>query len=60
MDDATGEIRSLLKKSLILRLFELGVPQGSIAKKLKTDIRAVNEFLKGIKRVHGKGKESCE
>ena len=58
MDDATSEIRSLLKKSLILRLFELGVPQGNIAKKLKTDIKVINEFLKGIKKPNSKRTES--
>jgi hypothetical protein len=49
-DDATTEVRNLLKKLLILRLFELRVSQGDIAKKLKVDINTVNEFLKGIKR----------
>ncbi len=59
-DDVNSEIRSLLKKLLILRLFELGVPQGVIAKKMKMDIKAVNEFLKGIKRANGKRKENDE
>ena len=44
------ELSGLLKKVLVLKLFEMGVPQGDIGKKLKMDIRAVNGFLKGIKR----------
>ncbi len=54
-DDQTTELKSLLKKSLILQLFELSVSQGEIAKKLKVDIRFVNDFLKGIKKPNGKG-----
>jgi len=59
-DDMNNEIRVLLRKSLILRLFELGVTQANIAKKLKMDIKAVNEFLKGIKRANGERKERDE
>jgi hypothetical protein len=51
-DDPATEIRNLLKKVLILRLFELRVSQGEIAKKLKLDIHTVNEFLKGVKRAN--------
>jgi hypothetical protein len=40
----------LIKKLLILELFKLGVPQTEIGKKLKTDIHAVNNFLKGVKK----------
>ena len=44
------EIRDLLKKTLILRLFDINVSQVEIAKKLRMDIHAVNEFLKGLKK----------
>lgn len=50
IDDPNAEVKSLLKKLLILRLFELRVSQGDISKKLKVDIHVVNEFLKGIRR----------
>jgi hypothetical protein len=49
-DDPNAETRNLLKKLLILRLFELRVSQGNISKKLKVDIHVVNEFLRGIKK----------
>ena len=52
-DDPNAEVRNLLKKLLILRLFELRVSQGDIAKKLKVDVHTVNEFLKGVKRADG-------
>ena len=52
-DDPNEEVRSLLKKLLILQLFELRVSQGDIAKKLKVDVHAVNEFLKGVRRIDG-------
>ena len=52
-DDPNSEIRNLLKKTLILRLFELGVSQGDISKKLRIDVHAVNEFLRGIKKRSG-------
>lgn len=48
--EAIGEVRDLLKKELILNLFKMGVSQVEIAKKLHMDIRAVNEFLRGIKK----------
>jgi DNA-binding CsgD family transcriptional regulator len=44
------EIQDLLKKLLVLQLFQLNVSQSLIAKKLKIDINAVNELLKGIKK----------
>jgi hypothetical protein len=49
-EDLGAEVQLLLKQLLILRLFELGVTQGNIAKKLRVDIHFVNEFLKGIKK----------
>lgn len=49
-DDPNAEVRTLLKKLLILQLFELRVSQGDISKKLRVDVHVVNEFLKGIKR----------
>ena len=52
-DDPSSEIRNLLKKSLILQLFQLGVSQGDISKKLRVDVHAVNEFLRGIKKRSG-------
>lgn len=52
-DDPIAEVRNLLKKLLILRLFELRVSQGDIAKKLKVDVHTVNEFSKGVKRADG-------
>jgi hypothetical protein len=56
-EDPTLEVRHLLKKSLVLQLFELSVPQGDIAKKLKVEIRFVNDFLKGIKKPNAKERE---
>jgi hypothetical protein len=44
------ELCDLMKKTLILNLFNMNVPQADIAKKLHTDLNAVNEFLKGIKK----------
>lgn len=48
--DTSGEVIALLKKGLILQLFAMGVPQAKIGKKLKMDLRAVNDFLKGMKK----------
>lgn len=44
------EVRDLLKKFLVLKLFEMSVSQADIGKKLRMDLAAVNNFLKGIKR----------
>lgn len=44
------EVRDLMKKLLILNLFEMNVPQVEISKKLRMDLNAVNEFLKGLKK----------
>lgn len=44
------EIRDLVKKYLILELFKINVPQAQIGKKLRVDLAAVNNFLKGIKK----------
>ena len=52
--DTNDEIMNLLRRLLVLQLFELGVPQADIAKKLKMDILAVNTFLKGIKKNNAK------
>lgn len=49
-DEPNAEIRALLKKLLILQLFELGVSQGDISKKVRIDVHAVNEFLRGVKK----------
>ena len=54
--DPVMEVTNLLKKLIILHLHELGVAQGTIAKKLKMDIRPVNDFLKGIKKANDKRK----
>jgi predicted transcriptional regulator len=48
------EVINLLKKLLALQLFEMGVPQADIGKKLKMSLPAVNAFLKGIKKKDGK------
>ena len=48
--EPTAELCDLMKKSLTLNLFNMNVPQVEIAKKLHTDLNAVNEFLKGIKK----------
>jgi len=52
--DPSAELANLLKKLLVLQLFELGVPQGGIAKKLRMDLHKVNDFLKGIRREHAR------
>jgi predicted transcriptional regulator len=52
--DQNAEIASLLKKLLALQLSAMGVSQGGIAKKLKMNLNAVNEFLKGIKKENAK------
>jgi hypothetical protein len=44
------EVVDLLKKTLILELFKLGVPQGEIGKKLKMQKKTVNAFLKAVKK----------
>ena len=51
MNGQNAETAALLRKLLILELAELGVPQGTIAKKLRMNINTVNEFLSGIKRI---------
>lgn len=48
--DSMDEIKDLLRKSLALHLFEMNLPQGEIAKRLKMDTHAVNTLLKGIKK----------
>lgn len=37
-----------------MQLFELSVPQGEIAKKLRVDIHFISGFLKGVKKPNGK------
>ena len=44
------ELADLLKKLLVVQLFQLGVPQAQIAKKVKLSINVVNDLLKGIKK----------
>jgi hypothetical protein len=56
-EDRLGEVAVLLKKSLALQLFELSVPQADIARRLRVDIRFVNDFLKGIRKPNGKAKK---
>lgn len=53
-DDPNYKLRDLMRKSLILQLFELSVPQGDIAKKLRVDIHFISDFLKGVKKPNGK------
>lgn len=48
--EPVAELCDLLKKSLALSLFNMNVPQVEIARKIRTDLNAVNEFLKGIKK----------
>jgi hypothetical protein len=48
--DPIEELRDLMKKVLILNLFNLNVSQGEISKKLRIDVHTVNDFLKGIKK----------
>lgn len=45
-----SELADLLKKILIVQLFQLGVPQSAIAKKVKLRANVVNALLKGIKK----------
>jgi hypothetical protein len=47
---ADNELSDLLKKVLAIQLFQLGLPQAAIAKRVKLSINVVNELLKGIKR----------
>ncbi len=56
-EDPLREVAVLLKKSLALQLFELSVPQADIARKLRVDIRFVNDFLKRIRKPNGKAKK---
>lgn len=48
--DTIEEIKDLIKKQLVLDLFNFNLSQGEIAKKLRMDIHTVNEFLKGLKK----------
>jgi hypothetical protein len=52
--DSSLAILDLLKKSLALQLFAVGVSQGNIAKKLRMNLNTVNAFLKGIKKANAK------
>lgn len=52
--DPNAEIIELLKKGLVLQLFEMGVSQEEIGKKLKMQKLAVNNVLKGIKKENSK------
>ena len=45
-----AETVDLLKKLLVLQLYQLGVPQAAIGKRVKLSINVVNALLKGIKR----------
>ena len=44
------ELADLLKKILAVQLFQLGLPQADIAKRVKLSINVVNGLLKGIKK----------
>lgn len=48
--DPIVEVKDLIKKQLMLELFNLNLSQGEIAKKLRMDVHAVNDFLKGLKK----------
>ena len=48
--DPIEEVKDLLKKHLILKLYFLNLSQTTISKKLHIDVHTVNNFLKGIKR----------
>jgi len=52
--DPNFAVLDLLKKSLVLQLFAVGVSQGNIAKKLRMNLNTVNAFLKGIKKENAK------
>lgn len=54
-----NELTDLLKKILILELFQLGVPQGEIGKKVKMQTKAVNNFLKSVKKNGQKATEKA-
>ncbi len=45
-----SELTDLLKKILAVQLFQLGVPQVIICKRVGLSINAVNDLLKGIKK----------
>jgi hypothetical protein len=47
---ANDEATDLLKKILVIQLFQLDVPQAAITKKVKLSINVVNDLLKGIKK----------
>ncbi len=48
--DSITEVRDLLKKLLVLKLFEMNVSQVEIAKKIHTDLNVVNNLLKNVKK----------
>ena len=50
INDPIAELKDVMKKLLILKLFDMGVSQPEIAKKLHMDLNAVNNFLKGVKK----------
>ncbi len=50
ISDSDNELAYLLKKILVVQLFQLGVAQATIAKRVKLSINVVNALLKGIKK----------
>jgi hypothetical protein len=47
---ADTEIVDLLRRILAVQLFQLGVPQATIKKRVGLSINVVNDLLKGIKK----------
>jgi len=45
-----NEVADLLRKLVAIQLFQLGLPQAAIAKRVKLSINVVNDLLKGIRR----------
>lgn len=43
------DVCDLLKKLLVLQLFQLGLSQAEIGKRVRLDIHAVNGLLKGVR-----------
>jgi DNA-binding transcriptional regulator LsrR (DeoR family) len=50
VSEPDDEIADLLKKILVVQLFQLGLPQAAIAKRVRLSINVVNALLKGIKK----------
>jgi hypothetical protein len=48
--DPINDLKDIMKKLIMLKLFDMKVSQPEIAKKLHMDLNTVNSFLKGIKK----------